>query len=77
MVGGHTYTITEHDDGSIDVGGVFGDNTGTTTIAIFTANGYNSLEYTWVAGEAFKIGKFGAAVQSSDPVRFQCPGSSR
>ena len=72
-VGGHTYTITEHADGSIDVSGVFGNNTGTTSIAIFTANGYNSVEYTWVAGDTFKIGDFGAAVQSTDPVDFSVP----
>jgi hypothetical protein len=72
-VGGHTYTITEHADGSIDVSGVFGNNTGTTTIATFTANGYNSLEYTWVAGDTFKIGDFGAAIQSTDPVNFSVP----
>ena len=52
---------------------MFGDNTGATTIAIFTANGYNSVEYTWVAGATFKIGDFGAAVQSSDPVNFSVP----
>ena len=28
----------------------------TTTIATFTANGYNSLEYTWVTGDAFRLG---------------------
>ena len=42
VVGGHTFTITENADGSIDVGGV----AGTTSVATFTANGYNSLEYT-------------------------------
>ena len=69
VVAGHTFTITEHADGSIDVGGV----AGTTSIATFTANGYNSLEYTWVSGDTFKIGNFGAAVQSSDPVPFSVP----
>src|SRR4029077_3945222 len=44
-----------------------------TTIATFTADGYNSLEYTWVAGDPFKIGNFGAAAQSSDPVDFNVP----
>jgi len=72
-VGGHAYTITEHADGSIDVGGVFGNNTGTTTIGVFTATGYNSVEYTWVADDTFKIGNFGAAVQSTDPVNFSVP----
>ena len=57
VVGGHTFTITENADGSIDLGGV----AGTTSIATFTANGYNSLEYTWVSGDPFKIGNFGTA----------------
>ena len=70
VVAGHTFTITEHaNDGSIDVGGV----AGTTSIAIFTADGYNSLEYTWVAGDTFKIGNFGAAALSTDPVNFSVP----
>ena len=69
VVGGHTFTITEIADGSINVGGV----AGTTTIATFTANGYNSLEYTWVAGDTFKIGNFGAAKQSTAPVDFSVP----
>ena len=72
-VGGHTYTITENADGSINVSGVFGNNTGTTTIAIFTADGYNSVEYTWVSGDTFKIGNFGAAVPSTDPINFTVP----
>ena len=55
--------------GSINVSGV----ADTTSIATFTANGYNSLEYTWVAGDTFKIGNFGAAVQSTDPVDFSVP----
>ena len=69
VVGGHTFTITEIADGSINVGGV----AGTTSIATFTANGYNSLEYTWVAGDTFKIGNFGAAKQSTAPVDFSVP----
>ena len=69
VVGGHTFTITEITDGSINVSGV----AGTTSIATFTANGYNSLEYTWVAGDTFKIGNFGAAALSTDPVDFSVP----
>ena len=46
---------------------------GTTSIATFTANGYNSLEYTWVAGDTFKIGNFGVANQSTAPVDFSVP----
>ena len=69
MVGGHNFTITEISDGSINVSGV----AGTTSIATFTANGYNSLEYTWVSGDTFKIGNFGAAKLSTDPVDFSVP----
>ena len=69
VVGGHTFTITEKVDGSIDVGNV----AGTTSIAIFTANGYNSLEYTWVAGDTFRVGNFGAAAQSTAPISFSVP----
>ena len=68
-VGGHNFTITENADGSIDVGGV----AGTTSVATFTADGYNSLEYTWVSGETFKIGNFGAAKLSTAPVDFSVP----
>src|SRR4029078_8824520 len=69
VVGGHPFTIAEIADGSINVGGV----AGTTSVATFTANGYNSLEYTWVAGDPFKIGNFGAAKQSTAPVDFTVP----
>ena len=51
------------------VGGV----AGTTSIATFTANGYNSLEYTWVSGDTFKIGNFGASKLSTAPVDFSVP----
>ena len=45
----------------------------TTSIAVFTSNGYNSLEYTYVSGDPFKIGNFGASVPSTDPVNFDVP----
>src|SRR6185436_6739641 len=38
-----------------------------------TSNGYNSLEYTYVSGDPFKIGNFGASVPSTDPVNFDVP----
>ena len=40
---------------------------------MFTSNGYNSLEYTYVSGAPFKIGNFGASVPSTDPVNFDVP----
>ncbi|WP_439374592.1 DUF5801 repeats-in-toxin domain-containing protein [Bradyrhizobium sp. DASA03120] len=72
-VGGHNYTVTEMADGSVNVAGVFGNNTGTTTVAVFTSTGYNSVEYTYVADQTFKIGNFGAAAQSTDPVNLNIP----
>ena len=72
-IGGHIFTVTLGLNGGIDVGGVFGDSTITTSIAVFTSNGYNALEYTWVSGDPFKIGNFGASIPSTDPVSFDVP----
>ena len=49
---------------------------GTTSIATFTANGYNSLEYTWLSGAPFNIGNFGAAKLNTAPVDFSVPVQS-
>jgi hypothetical protein len=73
VIGGRTFTIVENVNGSINVGGVFGDSTTSTQIAVFTATSYNSLEYTYVSGDPFKIGNFGAAVPTNDPVSFSVP----
>ena len=74
VIAGHTFTVVFDGDGKgIDVGGVFGDNTITTSIAVFTSDGYNALEYTWVSGDPFKIGNFGASIPSTDPVSFDVP----
>ncbi len=73
-IGGRTFTVTEYANGSIDIGGVFADNNNSTNIAVFSdVPGYNALEYTWVSGDTFKIGDFGASVPSTDPVDFQVP----
>jgi hypothetical protein len=73
-VGGHTFTVTLVGDGSINVGGVFGDSNNSTQIGIFVADGgYNSVAYTWAGGDTFKIGDFGASVPSTDPVSFDVP----
>ena len=44
-----------------------------TVIGVFTPNGYNSVEYTWQAGQTFQIGDFGASILTNDPVRFSIP----
>src|SRR5207342_1856269 len=69
IIGGNTFTIATDGVGGINVGGVVAN----TSIAVFTSNGYNSLEYTYVSGDPFKIGNFGASVPSTDPVNFDVP----
>ena len=74
VIAGHTFTVVFDGDGKgINVGGVFGDSAITTSIAVFTSDGYNALEYTWVSGDPFKIGNFGASIPSTDPVSFDVP----
>jgi Ca2+-binding RTX toxin-like protein len=75
-IGGNDFSIVENGDGSVDVSGVVGGNSPDspkTQIGVFTADGYNALEYTWAGGDEFKIGDFGASVPSTDPVNFQVP----
>jgi hypothetical protein len=44
-----------------------------TVIAVFTTNGYNSVEYTYQSGETFQIGDFGATTLTNNPVNFNIP----
>lgn len=74
-VNGHAFTV-QLVDGSVLVSGVSGDTGSSlngTVIAVYTQNGYNSVEYTWAAGENFQIGDFGATTLSKDPVSFTVP----
>ena len=77
LIGGINFTIDSYVDGDgntrITVDGVQGDGganpTNTTTIAVFTADGFNSAEFYWESGDTFKIGDFGAVVTDpGDPV---------
>ncbi|MER8742277.1 DUF5801 domain-containing protein, partial [Mesorhizobium sp. M1004] len=75
-IGGHLYTVTFNPDGTAAVDGVYGTSGAQavgTTIAVTTATGFNSIEYHYLSGDTFKIGEFGTAVQSSDPVSFHLP----
>ncbi|WP_292591439.1 type I secretion C-terminal target domain-containing protein, partial [Mesorhizobium sp.] len=75
-INGHTYSVVLNVDGSVTVDGVNGTSGAGaigTEIAIFTGDGYNSVEYTYVSGETFKIGDFGAAVPSHSPISFNVP----
>ncbi|HVL29472.1 MAG TPA: hypothetical protein VM326_01980, partial [Sphingomicrobium sp.] len=76
VVSGKAYTVTFNVDGTVNVAGVVGDSGSSqigTRVAAYTDNGYNSLSFTYVSGNTFKIGDFGAAVQSTDPVLFSLP----
>lgn len=75
-VNGRAFTVTLNADGSVNVANVAGDSGSGlegTRIAVFTSSGYNSLEYSWVSGDTFKIGDFGAVVQSNAPVFLNVP----
>ena len=58
MIGGQQFTITELAGGTVNISGVESG----TQVGVFTANGYNSLEYSYVSGDEFQIGQFGASV---------------
>ncbi|MAS12744.1 MAG: hypothetical protein CMH69_05530, partial [Nitratireductor sp.] len=71
-VGGHNFTVNFIDNGGIQevtVAGVVNN----TSIATYTADGYNSLEAHWSGGQPFKVGNFGTSVVSTDPVDFSLP----
>lgn len=75
-VSGHVFTITLLADGSVNVAGVEGDPGSSlvgTQIAVFTATGYNSVEYSWAGGADFQIGDFGATTLTTSPVVFTVP----
>ena len=74
-VGGRAFTVKFNNDGTVDVGNVTGTSNGSvlTTVAVFTDDGYNSLEVAYVSGSAFLVGNFGAAVETTDPVDFNVP----
>ena len=67
-VGGHEFTVA-FNGGQPIVSGVV-DN---SSIAGFTATGYTSIEFHHAGGDTFKIGNFGAAIQTTEPVNFTIP----
>ena len=69
IVGGHSFTITGQADGSVIVGGLVNG----ASIATYTADGFNSLEVTYVSGNPFIITGFGTASVLSAPVIFNVP----
>ena len=68
-VGNQDFTVTRDPDGmSVVVDGLV---TG-VTIATYTADGFNSLEVTYVSGNPFIITGFGTSAVLSDPVISKC-----
>jgi VCBS repeat-containing protein len=67
-VGGQNFTVT-FANGEATVAGVVAN----TIVAGFTADGYNSIEFHHAGGDTFKIGDFGAVVQTENPVNFNVP----
>jgi hypothetical protein len=67
-VGGHQFTVT-FSNGQATVGGVVEN----TRLAAFTSTGFNSIEFHHAGGGTFKIGDFGAFVQTISPVTFTVP----
>jgi hypothetical protein len=75
-VNGRSFTVIQNADGSVTIGGVAGESGSSmqgTVIAVFTANGYNSVEYSYQSGETFQIGDFGATTLTNNPVTFTIP----
>ena len=76
-VGGAVFTVTF----AVPAGGTPGIYTATvggvienTQIAVYSADGYNSLEYAWAVGSDFKVGDFGTSVPIlGQPVSFNLP----
>ncbi|MFL0355979.1 DUF5801 repeats-in-toxin domain-containing protein [Erythrobacter sp. GH1-10] len=76
IVNGQTFTVTLNGDGSVSVDGIAGASGSSlagTVIGIFTADGFNSVEYTYESGGTFQIGDFGATAITNDPVSFSVP----
>ncbi|MEA3066099.1 MAG: large repetitive protein, partial [Sphingomonadales bacterium] len=79
-IGGHDFTVQLAADGkTVLVTGIEGDNGSSgngTEIAVFTGNGYTSLEVINASTDStasFKISSIGATVTTNDPVEFNLP----
>ncbi len=71
-IGGQIFTVTTSLVGGetvVGVDGILGDKANATTIAIYGTSQYNSLEFSYVSGDDFKIGGFGGtAIDPGTPV---------
>ncbi|ESX90190.1 type I secretion C-terminal target domain-containing protein [Mesorhizobium sp. LSHC412B00] len=76
-VGGHLFTVHFVDGAAAGTQyeAVVGSIVSNTSIATYTADGYNSLQIGYESGDTFKLGDFGAAVSTNSPVSFDLPVS--
>ncbi|ESY99019.1 hypothetical protein X738_12705 [Mesorhizobium sp. LNHC209A00] len=76
-VGGHVFTVHFVDGAApgLQYEAVVGSILQNTSIATYTANGYNSLQIGYESGDTFKLGDFGAAASTNSPVSFALPVS--
>ncbi|WP_189363029.1 DUF5801 repeats-in-toxin domain-containing protein, partial [Mesorhizobium sp. M4A.F.Ca.ET.022.05.2.1] len=76
-VGGHIFTVHFVDGAAAGTQyeAVVGSILQNTSIASYTATGYNSLEIAYESGDTFKLGDFGAAAATNSPVSFDLPVS--
>jgi len=76
-VGGHIFTVHFVDGAAAGTQyeAVVGEILQNTSIATYTANGYNSLQIGYESGDTFKLGDFGAAASTNSPVSFDLPVS--
>ena len=76
LINGRSFTVTFNNDGTVDVANLEGDPGQSqigTQIAVFTDDGYNSVEYTHAGGDTFQVGGFGASTITTDPVTWDIP----
>uniref|UniRef100_UPI00313ED9E1 hypothetical protein n=1 Tax=Hydrogenophaga sp. OTU3427 TaxID=3043856 RepID=UPI00313ED9E1 len=70
VVGGTSYTTSFDASGSVTVSGMSNG----TALGVYTADGYNSLEYAYTSGSNFQIGDFGTtAITPGEPVDLGLP----
>jgi hypothetical protein len=73
-IGAIDFVVSWNADGTVNVNNV-SDDLGSPMISVFTATGYTTLEYTYVSGDTFKIGDFGAMIESELPLPIDLPGA--
>ncbi|WP_156821644.1 type I secretion C-terminal target domain-containing protein, partial [Halomonas smyrnensis] len=73
-VGGEEFIVVFAENGAGKLEASVEGIVGGAQVSVFTADGYNSVEYHYAAGNTFKIGDFGTtAIEPGDPVDLSVP----